>query len=201
MKITQFLHSLVCRNKSMAVLAVILTILSFVMVIRVMNIDFNNTLKEKLIVLSSSPVIYSTSELLCIDNTVISHNQGEMNVAKYNLLVYSGPDECSTCAMSKMSEWNAMLDFEKEGLIKMTFIFCPSEKEKGDLIAAYRSSGLEHSILIDTCGIFPRQNPHIPQESRFHTFLLDSVGKVVLVGNPIKNMRIKKLYYEIITGI
>lgn len=158
-------------------------------------------LKKKLEVLYSSPVVIATSSLLYIDNSTNRNNQGETIKARYKLLVYNGAGECSTCAMSKMSEWNALLNLEREGLINLVFIFSPSKKEKDELITTYYSSGLEHSILIDTCGVFPKLNPQIPQGTAFHTLLLDSVGNVVLVGNPLRNNKIKEIYHKILTAI
>ena len=38
----------------------------------------------------------------------------------------------------------------------------------------------------------------LPQESYFHTFLLDSTNNIILVGNPLNNLKIKSLYFECI---
>lgn len=155
-------------------------------------------IKEKLETLYSSPVVFPNSSMLHVNHHASINNKEGSVKAKYKLLVYNGVGECSTCAMGKMSEWNAFLNLEKEGLINLVFIFSPSKTEKDELITAYYSSGLEHSILIDTCGVFPRQNPQIPQEEIFHTLMLDSAGNVVLVGNPLRNGKIKELYYKIL---
>ena len=157
-------------------------------------------IKERLKVLYSSPVIFTNSDLLLIDNSVNMNRQGETSKARYKLLVYNSPGECSMCDMGKMSEWNALLNLEKEGKLNLFFIFSPSIEEKEDLISAYRSSGLEHSVLIDTCGIFSEQNPHIPMERNYHTLLLDSVGNVVLVGNPLRNKKIMGMLNKIVSA-
>lgn len=179
-----------------ALMECFIVLISAVMVMESCSND--KILKEKLETLYSSPVVFTTSSLLYIDHPANRKNQGETIKARYKLLVYNGAGECSTCAMGKMSEWNALLNLEKEGLIDLVFIFSPSKMEKDELITAYYSSGLEHSILIDTCGVFPEQNPQIPQETVFHTLLLDSVGNVVLVGNPLRNSKIKELYHKIL---
>jgi len=201
MKTIQFLHSLLCWSKYTSVKTLIKILVVLISVVVVMGSCSNDKiLKEKLETLYSSPVVFTTSGLLYVDNPAYKNKQGKTVKARYTLLVYNGAGECSVCAMGKMSEWNALLNLEKEGLINLVFIFSPSKMEKEKLITAYYSSGLEHSILIDTCGVFPEQNPQISQESVFHTLLLDSTGNVVLVGDPLKNSKIKELYHNILTA-
>lgn len=38
-----------------------------------------------------------------------------------------------------------------------------------------------------------KENNHIPSESLFHTFLINKYDSIVLVGNPVKNRKIKEL--------
>ena len=41
-------------------------------------------------------------------------------------------------------------------------------------------------------------NPHLPDKEEFHTFLLDEENRVLLVGNPVRNIKLKKLYLDVI---
>ncbi len=41
---------------------------------------------------------------------------------------------------------------------------------------------------------------HFPSETAFQTFLLDKDNKVVAIGNPIHNSKVKDLYLKIIKG-
>ena len=41
---------------------------------------------------------------------------------------------------------------------------------------------------------------HFPQEMPFQTFLLDHNSKVIAIGNPILNSRVKDLYFDILLG-
>jgi len=45
-------------------------------------------------------------------------------------------------------------------------------------------------------GSFERLNPHLPKDERFHTFLLDENNKVILVGYPVNNPKLKELYLK-----
>ena len=158
----------------------------------------DNILRNKLRNVYSSPLIIPDSGVVFIDHSNCDlHQDGILN-SEYVLFVFCGPDECSTCTMNKMSEWNSFLNLEKEGKITMRFMFNPPKHEIDNMIVAYHTSGLEHSVELDTCGAFLKKNPQIPQASIFHVLLLDNDGKILLVGNPLHNKDVRKLFYEII---
>lgn len=54
-----------------------------------------------------------------------------------------------------------------------------------------------HPICIDHTNAFIKNN-EIPVNSAYHTFLVDSDNKVLAIGNPVRNPKIKDLYKEII---
>lgn len=41
-------------------------------------------------------------------------------------------------------------------------------------------------------------NPHLPKNKALHTFLLDENNNVILVGNPLHNKKIEKIFYKIV---
>lgn len=41
---------------------------------------------------------------------------------------------------------------------------------------------------------------HFPSERAFQTFLLDRENKIIAIGNPILNPKVKELYLKILTG-
>ncbi|MBR2195950.1 MAG: hypothetical protein IJ911_10090 [Salinivirgaceae bacterium] len=64
--------------------------------------------------------------------------------------------------------------------------------------ASYSTKLHDYPIFIDTANQFYKLNPHIPDNKLMHSFLLDSEGKVVLVGNPIQNQAMFDLYKKTI---
>lgn len=54
-------------------------------------------------------------------------------------------------------------------------------------------------VWIDRMNAFYNLN-HFPSDERFQTFLLDKDNRVLAVGNPIHNPKIKELYLKIIWG-
>jgi glutathione peroxidase-family protein len=56
-----------------------------------------------------------------------------------------------------------------------------------------------YPIYIDVADSLNRLN-HFSSDERFQTLLLDKDNKVVAIGNPINNPKVKELYFKIIQG-
>jgi hypothetical protein len=54
------------------------------------------------------------------------------------------------------------------------------------------------TVFYDPDGSFERLNPHLPANEQFHTFLLNEDNKVILVGNPVHNEKLKNLYLAVL---
>lgn len=52
---------------------------------------------------------------------------------------------------------------------------------------------------MDVSDSFNKLN-HLPSDDRFRTFLLDKGHKVIAIGNPVHNPKIKEIYLDIISG-
>lgn len=53
----------------------------------------------------------------------------------------------------------------------------------------------DYPIIIDYNDDFLKNN-HLPDNSILHTMLLDSTNRISLLGTPLNNMRLQKLYFE-----
>lgn len=67
------------------------------------------------------------------------------------------------------------------------------------MIALLENSYFNHPVCIDEDDAFNRLN-HFPSDMSFQTFLLDKDNKVVVIGNPIHNLKLGELYMQIIQG-
>ena len=50
------------------------------------------------------------------------------------------------------------------------------------------------------CDIISDSNPNIPVSSIMHTFLIDRVGNVLIVGSPLKSEKIRNLMFQMLDG-
>lgn len=55
---------------------------------------------------------------------------------------------------------------------------------------------LPYPIYMDTTGIFHRTNPQLPSNPMLHTFLLDENNEVLVVGNPLENEKIDRMFWR-----
>lgn len=72
-------------------------------------------------------------------------------------------------------------------------------KNRNEIISILRRSNFNYPVCIDEHDSLNILN-NFPQDMAFQTFLLDRSNKVIAVGNPVHNPKIKELYLKIITG-
>lgn len=161
----------------------------------------DSTILAKMEAIQSAPIDLCISEMMKIDKDSTLKSNENHHKAPFRMVVYTSPKECSTCALNNLSEWSVLFDLEKDSKLEFVFILCPGKRNINHVVDTYLSSGLDHAVLIDTCGIFLKRNPHIPEEAIFHTLLLDSDRHAVLVGNPLKNPQIQLLFENILKDI
>ena len=111
------------------------------------------------------------------------------------LVIYTDSLSCSSCRLKYMYEYNDILSLheESDGELMPIFVFSPREGQAAEIRNTLLLYRFDYPILLDDKGLFPAANPHIPSDNRFHTFLLDRNGKVVLVGDPLHNPQLWEL--------
>ena len=62
-----------------------------------------------------------------------------------------------------------------------------------------KTENFDYPVCIDEKDSINKLN-HFPVEMRFQTLLLDKENKVLAIGNPVQNPKIKELYLKIISG-
>lgn len=125
--------------------------------------------------------------------------------ARTRMVVYFDSLGCSSCRVTHMPEWNEVVDYarQSEGRFGVLFVFSPKQgrRFRHEVRTSLRSSHFDYPVFLDTAGAFPRSNPSIPSDKRFHTFLLDGENRVVMAGSPENNERLWQLYKEEIEKI
>ena len=121
------------------------------------------------------------------------------NKAKLKLVHYVDSATCSTCYLQKIAVKKYLFDMETMTKYDFynIFIINPDGKAKKELKMKYLEKLIPQTIFVDTANIFLKENPNIPSESMYHTFLLDENNKVILVGNPMLNKPIEDMIISI----
>ena len=130
-----------------------------------------------------------------IDLSVLSR-QAEI-LSTHKIVVFHDRNQCSNCQLGRISDWDeiiAQLD-SIQPAVPVYFIIAPPKEE----LNAIRQKILElklqrYRIEIDSTNRFMQQNKAIPADALFHTLLLDGQNRIVVVGSPLFNNKMWKIY-------
>ena len=118
---------------------------------------------------------------------------------KYKILSYVDSTGCTSCKLG-LKEWSkyiAQMDSITDGSVKFLFFFFP--KDGTEIFQILRIDKFETPICIDNEDALNKLN-RFPQDERFQTLLLNESNRVLAIGNPIHNPKVKDLYLKIIQG-
>ena len=104
---------------------------------------------------------------------------------KPKLLVYIGPEECTTCRISHFWNYQELFELSEntdkfEMMILMadtTFVSIPLTRYLSD-------QDFPYPVYVDVGKNFMTDNPHIPDDARMHSFYLGGDGHPKFVGDP-----------------
>lgn len=118
----------------------------------------------------------------------------------WRLVVFSDSVACSSCKLREMQSWIPMMERLScyDGKVKLIFIFQPKDENLDVFDFTMKILPFSFPVYVDTANVLLRNNPSIPIDSKFHTFLLDENNKVLLVGNPLENEKIEDLFWQIV---
>ncbi|MBQ7237359.1 MAG: hypothetical protein IJS20_01060 [Bacteroidales bacterium] len=134
--------------------------------------------------------------LICIHSRITVDDNLKYTHSRFKILNFVDSKSCSECTILKMTYWNEYLYSNEE--ISSAFIFEANSSIIHQIEESYNECGLDHPIYIDTCGAFRKCNPFIPDNSIFHTLLLNESDSIILIGNPLNNEKIAKLYKRVL---
>lgn len=138
---------------------------------------------------------------LCLEKMVCRYGNRDTVISDkrnydYKMVVYMDTAECSPCRISDLFLWNDYID-KKSAKTKYYFIFSIKKEDMANSYLALADAEFHDCVYFDTCQVFEKCNKQIPQERLYHTFLLDAKNRIVMVGNPIENSELRKIFYKI----
>ena len=118
---------------------------------------------------------------------------------EYKILLYVDSTGCSSCRL-KLFEWKQLME-EADSLFqgKVGFLLFFQPKSVKDMSYLFIRDRFDYPVFIDINRTINSLN-HFPEAMQYQCFLLDKDNKVILVGNPVLNPKIWKLYKERIAG-
>lgn len=157
---------------------------------RQQNKDIASLLSE----LKGKEIIIPDSLCPMPPNTNITINP----IESYGILNYIDSAGCLSCNL-RLREWNIFLKElqDKQLQVSPIFIFSSNNKMKiKEIQTLAHNYNVTFPIIIDSLGLINKINK-FPSNERLHTFLLNSDHKILAIGNPILNPKIKELFIRI----
>ncbi len=114
------------------------------------------------------------------------------------IVYFSGGESCTACYVKGLARFNEYVHLESEEGIEFVFIMSPRTDEIARTAALLSNCPLEHTVYLDTCNAFLKDNPEFPQNELFHSFVINDAGNVLMVGDPFKNEKMLSLFRKIV---
>ncbi len=119
---------------------------------------------------------------------------------KYKILTYVDSVGCISCKL-QLGKWKTFMEeVNSLGIDSVKFLFFFSPEKRRDFLSTLKSAGFTYPICIDKENKLNKLNHFPTTDMSFHTFLLDKDNKVLAIGNPIHNSKVRELYLKIIRG-
>ena len=116
--------------------------------------------------------------------------------ADYKILTYVDSMGCISCKL-QLDRWKMYM--EEEELADVRFLFFFSPEKRRDILGTLKGNAFTYPVCIDEQNELNKLN-QFPTELGGQTFLLDKDNKILAMGNPIHNPKVKDLYLKIIQG-
>lgn len=108
----------------------------------------------------------------------------------FRLVSYFDAAGCTSCKLKELYIWRRLL--ASDSISSCLFVFNTSRMEyPAQTLSTYR---FDYPMYLDSSEMFARRYPQLARRPEFHTFLLDRNNRVVLVGSPIGNPKMRELY-------
>lgn len=117
----------------------------------------------------------------------------------YKILTYVDSLGCTSCKLRLPDWYYFMHSLDSMQIEEVSFLYYLSPKKGADIFYVLEAADFPYPVCIDFEDSLNQLN-NLPKDNRFQTFLLDKDNKVIAIGNPIHNPKIKELYLKIIQG-
>ena len=116
----------------------------------------------------------------------------------YKVLTYIDSIGCLRCHL-KLDAWKPFIKQLEDTFPECNVLFFIHPMNKKSVEHLLKTENFDYPVCIDEKDSINKLN-HFPVEMQFHTLLLDKENKVLAIGNPVQNPKIKELYLKIISG-
>ena len=129
-----------------------------------------------------------------VDNIPVDY---DFDAADFKIVTYVDSSGCTNCRM-KLKDWDKVIDgFRSSPDVDVSFLMIVDSDKREEIERLVKDNDFHHPVSIDSAGLFRKANP-LPSKPEHQTFLLDADNKVIALGNPVQNPKIRELYARLI---
>lgn len=125
----------------------------------------------------------------------------EIPPSSHKILMYVDSVGCTSCKLQlhKWKEFIQEVDSLTYGTVPVIFVFHPKDTDVREITYLLKRDGIDIPVCIDLQDELNTLN-NFPVHQQFQTFLLNDENKVLFIGNPVHNLRIKEMYLSEISN-
>ena len=113
------------------------------------------------------------------------------------IICYIDSTGCTKCKMQLYMWVTFITDLHKLSAYSVPIVYNICSTNLTKITNLLIDEGFNYPVCIDISDSLNKLN-HFPSDPRFHCFLLDENNRVILIGNPVQNPKIKELYLRTI---
>lgn len=124
-------------------------------------------------------------------------SESEVLLNKHNspcLIVYFSKLMCTACNIDKIKDWDNVKEKFKKW--KIIYVFSYNEEETEIINVLHEYSSNDYAIYLDKGCEFEKLNPFLGECPILHVFLVDSTNHIKIVGDPLYNKKMLKVYED-----
>ena len=120
------------------------------------------------------------------------------SLSPVKMIIYYDSADCSSCRISHLIELEPLYWAAEEGHYDVVTIFSPRAEELEEFRLQLSVQDIGFPVYVDTYGSFAGENAGIPEDERFHSFLVGGDGRPVFVGNPLGSEKLQDIFQNVL---
>lgn len=150
---------------------------------------------EKELELFTQTEIQLPKNLAIVQNGAFQDLSFDIPKHPIKLIIYYSPESCSSCQAAHLYKLEQLFCYKSDKhLFTPMIIMSPDEQQYALTLKLLKSQTNPFPVYLDRKDEFRQLNPNLPKDTRFHTFLLDRHNHIVLIGDPLLNTDMRKLF-------
>lgn len=173
-------------------------ILVLILTVSLVSCDSMRIRKQMKAFMKSEIVLPEDLHRVCGRSMKTASSFGDIPV----LVMYHDSLECSSCQINHLFDNISLYEKADTSGFSVVTVFSPRQEEYDEVMKQLILLDFPYPVYIDFSGSFRRGNAEtIPEDRRFHVFLMDVNGHPVFVGNPMLGEDLMVLFEKALSGL